>query len=330
MKKYILITLTVFCINIAFAKKVKFAVDMTGQVLSPNGIHVFGDFQDEAGFPLGDWQSNTTTLTQEGATNIYSIVVDIPAFRMYEYKFLNGDQSYEVEFVPVESRVGYNFDDNRWLYIDSLADDTTFAGNILFGGNAPAGLTLVRFLVNMQNEIVSANGVHVAGNFQGWNPATIRLYSFGANVYEIIAYVTAGTYEFKFYNGNTIGTEEIIPGPCSVNSNREVQVTTDIVLSSVCFGECNACAVGIEETQLQKAIKLAPNPAVDFSMLYINDNELTHDISITDIAGRLVGLYNNYTLNTLRIEKGSLENGIYFVTVYNSSNLQASLKLVID
>lgn len=330
MKKYLLIVITLFCINISFAKKVKFAVDMTGQTINTTGIHVFGDFQDEAGFPLGDWQSNTTTLTQEGTTNVYSIVVDIPAFRMYEYKFLNGDQSYEVEFVPLESRVGYNFDDNRWLLVDSMANDTTFIGNMVFGGNAPAGLTLVRFLVNMQNETVSTNGVHIAGNFQGWNPATVRLYSFGANVYEIIAFVTAGTYEYKFYNGNTIGTEEIIPGPCSVNSNREVQATSDIVLSSVCFGECNACAVGIEETQLLNSIKLAPNPAKDFSMLLMTDNDRIHTILISDVTGRLINKYDNYFLNSLRIENKFLERGIYFVTVQNTSNASASLKLVIE
>ena len=88
-------------------------------------------------FRKGDWASNTTTLTQEGSTEIYSIVVDIPAFAKYEYKFLNGDQFYEAEFVPI-IRVGYNFNDNRWIYVDSLANDTTFVGAILFAGNAPA------------------------------------------------------------------------------------------------------------------------------------------------------------------------------------------------
>ena len=97
----------------SFAKKVKFAVDMDTNTVSPNGIHVTGDFQALAGFPGGDWTSNETVCTQEGTSTIYSVIVDIPAFAKYEYKFVNGDQFYEVEFVPVESRVGYDFDDNR-------------------------------------------------------------------------------------------------------------------------------------------------------------------------------------------------------------------------
>ncbi|MBK8686725.1 MAG: hypothetical protein IPN26_18020 [Bacteroidetes bacterium] len=48
------------------------------------------------------------------------MVVDLPAFAKYEYKFLNGDQGYEVEVVPEESRANYNLSDNRWIYVDSL------------------------------------------------------------------------------------------------------------------------------------------------------------------------------------------------------------------
>src|SRR5690242_14171373 len=90
------------------AKKMKFAVDMTGIVIYVTCMHIGGDFQTLAGFAGGDWQPNTTSIPQEGATAVYSIVVDIPAFRKYEYKFINGDQWYDAEFVPAESRVGYD------------------------------------------------------------------------------------------------------------------------------------------------------------------------------------------------------------------------------
>ena len=88
MKKIFLIISLVSVISFAHAKKVKFAVNMTGQTISTYGVHVAGDFQTIAGFTGGDWASNTTLMTQEADTNIYSIVVDIPAFSKYEYKFL--------------------------------------------------------------------------------------------------------------------------------------------------------------------------------------------------------------------------------------------------
>jgi DNA repair exonuclease SbcCD ATPase subunit len=37
------------------------------------------------------------------------------------------------------------------LYVDSLADDTTYVGALIFAGNAPAGLELIRYKVDMEN-----------------------------------------------------------------------------------------------------------------------------------------------------------------------------------
>lgn len=329
MKKNLLTFLLVLLAATSFAKKVKFAVDMTGQILSPNGIHVSGDFQTLAGFAGGDWNSASTTLTQEGTTDIYSIVVDIPAFAKYEYKFVNGDQFYEAEFVPEQSRVGYNFNDNRWIYVDSIANDTSFVGAILFAGNAPAGLTLIRFFVDMQNENVSANGVHIAAAFQGWNPAQDILYSFGNNVYEVISYVTIGSCNYKFYNGNAVGTEEIVPNACSVFGNREVQVSYDTLLNVVCFSSCVACVTGINENSVSQSLSLKPNPANNYSLLQLSDDGLSHTISVTDVSGRMLREYKNYSEKTLRIEKEHLEAGIYFVNVVGEDS-DKTIKLIFE
>jgi len=330
MKKIIYSLLLLTIATGAYAKKVKFAVDMTNETISPNGIHVTGDFQTLAGFPGGDWASNTTTLAQEGATAIYSIVVDIPAFAKYEYKYVNGDQFYEAEFIPVESRVGYNFNDNRWLYVDSLADDTTYIGALVFAGNAPMAMTLVRFLVNMQNETVSANGVHVAGNFQGWNTETNILYSFGSDLYEGIAYVNTGTIAYKYYNGNTAGDNETVPAICSVNSNRELSVTGDIVIGEVCYASCVSCTVGFNELAGNSGISLYPNPTATFSKLEILDKNTSHDILITDVTGRSVISYLNYTPSTLIINKNNLKDGVYFVTLKSESQVISTSKLIIE
>ena len=71
MKKLLLIALMATGITGAFAqtRKVKFRVDMTGQTVSSNGVHVAGGF-------LG-WSPSTTALTQEGTSNIYSVVATV-------------------------------------------------------------------------------------------------------------------------------------------------------------------------------------------------------------------------------------------------------------
>lgn len=313
----------------AFAKKVKFAVDMTGQTMNPTGMHVSGDFQTLAGFPGGDWASNTTPLTQEGATNIYSIIVDIPAFAKYEYKFVNGDQFYDAEFVPEPSRVGYNFNDNRWIYVDSLANDTTFVGAILFGGNAPAGLYLFRSLVDMSSVAsVSTSGVHLAANFNFFDPGVTRMYSFGANVYEIISYVTATSVEYKFYNGNTIVDFETVPGGCATNGNRNIVVSYDTVLSVVCFGSCTACVQGVAEN-VQDKFKIYPNPGNADTHLHFYNSGTNRSVEVTDAAGRIVRLYTDVA-EDLTVSRKGLENGLYIINVISEGIKTTSGKLILQ
>ncbi len=321
------------CINNVYAKKVKFAVNMKGQDVSVNGVHVSGDFQTLAGYSGGNWQSNTTKLSQSVAdTNIYSIVVDIPAHAKYEYKFVNGDQFYEVEFVPIESRVGYNFNDNRWLYVDSIVNDTTFVGVILFSGNAPEGLTLVRCLVDMQSVAsISTSGVHLAGNFQNWNPAGTRLYSFGDSVYEIISYVDTGYYQFKYYNGNSVANAENVPTSCAVNASRGIQVTKDTVLNVVCFSKCSGCNnTGFETLISMINYQIFPNPSSGLFTINFNDIIVYHHVTLADITGKEIGNYDIYNNPSFTIEKTALSSGVYFVNITSGSGFRSSHKLVVN
>ena len=329
-----IINIFAFVLLISFqsnAKKVKFAVDMTGQTVNTTGVHVSGDFQTIAGFPGGDWNSATTTMTQEGATQIYSVIVDIPAFSKYEYKFVNGDQFYEVEFVPVESRVGYNFSDSRWIYVDSIANDTSYVGAILFAGNAPAGNYLVRFLIDTQTlPSVDGAGMHVAGNFQNWDPATDFLYSFTSNVHEKIVYLPAGTVEYKFYNGNSVSGAESIPSICSVNSSRELTVSRDTILTSFCFASCTSCLTAINENEVLTGVELSPNPAQNFTTISFTDLNLSYDISILDITGRKVAVYTSGNNSSVKIETSDLNKGIYFVNAIANNNKSYSGKLIVN
>ena len=329
MKKLITFLLLLIGLQPSSAKKVKFAVDMTGVPINVTGIHIAGDFQAAAGFPGGDWVSNSTTLTQEGITAIYSIIVEIPAFAKYEFTYINGDQFYEAEFVPIESRVDSLTNANRWLYIDSLANDTTFVGAIPFSGNAPAGLTLVRYVVDMQGTTISSNGIHVAGNFQGWDPMKTILYSFTPAYYEVISYVPAGTYEYKFYNGNQLSSSEIVPGSCNVNSNREVVVTADIVLPFVCYSSCGPCVVGIGEFQNLFSMRLAPNPASEGTLLSWENNELIKRLYITDLTGRMIE-EKIVDGNEAYISVSEKPAGIYLVHLSADKTQYKPLKLIVD
>lgn len=335
MKK-ILLFLSVFAFNsTGFAKKVKFAVDMSSQTVSPSGVHVMGDFQVLAGYD-SDWAPDLTKLTQEGSTGIYSIVVDIPARASYEYIFVNGDLGYESEIVPHESRLIDPDFDNRWIYLDSLDDGVFNMEPVKFGQNAPAGKFLLRFKVDMSKQMpIDLNDPtarpHVEGSFQGWNTTTTALYAPNDTVYEYIAYVAAGTYEFKYINGTTGVNEEKVPDACAVSGNRNVTVSKDLVLDIVCFGECAACGSisGIHEQFIVKKINVFPNPSSDYTTLRFEDGDVNHTVTVRDITGKTVREYNNCNKPELIIEKEQLKAGIYFIISQdNKKNISTSKWIV--
>lgn len=333
MKKLFFIALAIFSINIAEAKKVKFSVDMTGQVLNPNGIHITSDFQVVAGFGGNNWDCGVIQLAKEATdTNIYSIVVDIPAFQKYEYKFVNGEFCYEVEVVPESAAANYNFSDNRWIYVDSLSNDTLKLDAVLFNLSAPIGKSLVRYKINMMQEAsISPSGVHVAGNFNAWDPTASRLYSFSNNVYEWISYVNNGAYEFKYYNGNLASNTETVPGACASSGNRSINVVQDTVLSLLCFSSCNMCyPSAIEELDFASQIIIAPNPMKTFTTIQLNDATLTYEIALSDITGKI--LYSTMVKysNSVRIENKNFNPGIYLLKIKNSRNQQKTIKLIIE
>lgn len=109
----------------------------------------------------------------------------------------------------------------------------------------------VTFKVDMSQVVISPNGVHIAGSFQGWNPSATPMTHVGNGIYCHVADLPPGTHEFKFINGNAWGPDELVPAACGVNNglgvfNRQVLVgSTDLVLDLVCFGQCGMCTNGL-------------------------------------------------------------------------------------
>jgi hypothetical protein len=314
-----------------WAKKVKFVVNMQGWTKSALGIHVTGDFQTVAGYAGGDWNSATTSMAIDGPdTNIYSVVVDIPAFTKYEYKFVNGDQFYEAEFVPIESRVGYNFNDNRWIYIDSLAPDTTVVGPLRFSGNAPMGMYLMRFLVDMHEEgSVSPQGAHVGGSFDGWAQRS-RMYSFVTGIWEHIGYIdsTATGANFRYYNGASQGDAETVAGPCVSGSDRYKAMVKDTVLPAVCFGSCNACLTSGVVEGWEARVELYPNPARDRVAVRLSNHFGDWRLRLLDAQGRVLLQRAGQGEQLSYIEREGRLAGWYMVEVTEANGGRRTQKLM--
>jgi hypothetical protein len=320
MKRIVFSIVLIAIVQYSFAKKVKFSVDMRFQTISTFGVHVSGDFQDEAGFP-NDWESGTTEMINEPGTSIYSVVVDIPANRKYEYRFINGDQTYESEFVPEYSRVGYDFVDNRWVFIPDNANDTIVLVPVLFGANAPFGQKMLRVLVDMAKQSsINANGVFV-------NEST-QLYNFIDKVYEVMLYTDSATaITYKFYNGSNA---EPVPVDCATAGARQFTLYNDTILPVVCFASCTDCAsTGVNEQYSEEnGFSIYPNPTSNnFQMQFASTN--AKEIQIVNTQGQLVYSNSNVNEQSLEIKDLDLPTGLYLVKLKEATKL-STVKLIVQ
>ena len=216
---------------------VTFVVDMNTQPISANGVYIAGSFQD--------WTPSTTEMSDLDADGVYEVVVSLEQDSVYEYKFLNGN-----EWESVSGVCGTPENGNRTL--NTGLDSVLVLSQACFASCDPCPLTdqTTTFKVDMSLTPVSANGVYLAGNFQGWDPSsTEMLDEDGDNIYEVtLTGIEAGDYEYKFINGNDWGNDEDLSGlDCAnENQNRSVSVisaTTEV--GPFCYGECGSCIMPV-------------------------------------------------------------------------------------
>jgi len=100
---------------------------------------------------------------------------------------------------------------------------------------------------------VSLSGLHVAGSFQGWNPAGTPLVGTGDSVWQTTVVAEVGTLlEFKFINGTSWNDAETVPLGCGGEDgyggyNRQFLVDgSSIQAGPLCFGACAACSGNLD------------------------------------------------------------------------------------
>ena len=242
---------------------------------------------------------------------------------------MNGIQFYEAEFVPYESRVGYNFNDNRWLYVDSLANDTTFVGAILFGENAPIGKKLIRYYTNMYQETLSQLGVHVLTSNSNFDTTANWMYSFGEDLYETILYADSGaTIAYAFINGNMWSTMENIPSLCNVQGYRSIQASKDTLLTKVCFSSCEFCSgAGIKPLE-ENLITCFPNPCSSKLTISSSNDPIQTVELLTLLGDHIIDEKRNQFQLELNLE--SIPSGIYWLKMTTSKNQLNIQKIIKD
>ncbi|SVB63475.1 uncharacterized protein METZ01_LOCUS216329, partial [marine metagenome] len=221
MKKMVL----VFCLSIftiAFGQdlvSITFQVDMANEDVSADGVHIAGSFQG--------WSPSATSLSDTVGDGVYSVSVDLTPGDTVEYKYINGNAWGGDEFQGGS---------NRSLVVPDV--DTVLPA-YCFNSLHLCSEASITFQVDMNLETVSANGVHIAGSMQGWDPAATSLSDEDADgKYSVTLVLTAGdTVEYKYINGNAWGDDETAFG-----GNRSLVVPdVDTVLPAYCFNSLEVC-----------------------------------------------------------------------------------------
>jgi len=279
---------------------VTFNVDMTGQTVSANGVHMAGNFNDvnydgtAENAAYVNWNPSAIALADQG-NGIWSVTLNLVAER-YEFKFINGNDWPFAEDVPPACQVEVAGNDNRFWSISGL--NATESMTFCYASCAACGENTVRFRVDMTQEAgVNPAGVYVAGNFQGWNAAGSQLIDPDGNgTWEgYFSIGTATSAQYKFINGNDWAFGESVPGACAVSGNREINVAdANTVVDVACFSACGPCQ--------------APTPVlfrVDMTLQTVNANG-------PHVAGSFQG-WNPGDANTLMTDLDG--DNIYEVTL---------------
>ncbi|WNJ20880.1 T9SS type A sorting domain-containing protein [Pontibacter sp. G13] len=229
-------------------------VDMSNEIVSSDGVHIAGNFNG--------WSTDATPMADQG-NGIYAATLSVDPGNDVEYKFLNGNTWGAEEAAPAACTIGGS---NR-IFTVPAANDTLEI--VPFNGCPEVVATKhVIFSVNMADQTVDANGVHIAGNFQGWSPDASQLTQVNDSIYQFEQDVLASilTIQFKFINGNAWGGDEIAPQPCGMdNGNRFWTLDTDTVnLPTYYFGSCEETletSTSLSKQFVPSIFIVSPSPA---------------------------------------------------------------------
>jgi hypothetical protein len=298
-------------------QEVTFSVNMQGQTVNANGVHVAGNWQSEAG--LGeDWQPNTATMNDNG-DGTYSYTCTLPD-GVYEYKFVNGNDWQEPggtpENIPAICQVGGG-NENRFFVVDGAPFGTPA---IAFGGSAASDagnlFKASRFTVDMPTSLtIDPTGVYLSGTFMDefsggglidWVDK-IKLYDINAgdgaaNYTGIVYYPEAvtGTFNYSFYNG---ATQELLPTACQGGSFPTrffaLEATSELT-PKFCFASCDESCVTLPTF----------NATINIDMRY----NCTFDVNSNDSVD-VAGTFNNYQGGPAYLLSDADNDGIYSITL---------------
>ncbi|MDA1085387.1 MAG: T9SS type A sorting domain-containing protein, partial [Bacteroidetes bacterium] len=297
----------------AFAQvDVTFKVDMNGQTVSADGVHVVGS--------INGWNTTATPLTQEGTTNIYSATIELSA-GWYQYKFLNGNAWGTDE--PKATYPCALTNGNRFVAIGEASLGNVVLATVPFGGCNEAGTSLeITFNVDMSSEGDIAQGsVHLTGWLNDWSYDNLSLPNKSGNIHSgTLRLPTPSDYpvtlQYKYLSApGSWANQETPDANCAsvTSTNRQVTFTDTNTSVGDVFNGCNY-SLGLDDFNQIGLTSIYNKNTRSLSFISEGVIDSIAKIQIFDMSGKRVhNLTKINNLNTAKIDLNGTPNGLYFV-----------------
>lgn len=207
-----------------------------------------------------------------------------------------------------------------------------------------AQLATVTVAVDM-NDVAGfdpAEGVFVAGGFQGWAPMDGALSDDdGDGIWErTYDNIVPGNMElYKFGRGNDWGMNEGGGlADCGVDDNnggfnRSFMVDADGGVFAFKYDSCEEVdfTSNVNELASIANVKVFPNPMTSAATIQFTAlGGAAHDVIVSNLHGQVVREYANVRDNSLTIERQGMAAGMYFVTFRNEQGQTGTVRLMVQ
>jgi hypothetical protein len=184
----------------------------------------------------------------------------------------------------------------------------------------------------MEGLTVDTASVHVAGNFNGWNPSFTKLTLYSGTVYKatypVLASITK--LEYKYVNGSSWGKDETAQGaPCADATSHNRLYTMPAGDGSVKNYKFNTCTetqinVGVKNAESAFNFEVFPTISSDYiNVKFESANKNEIQFNVYSISGVLVSseTMNRTEANFVkRVSVAEFSKGVYLLEVANNGS----------
>ena len=292
--------------------QVTFIVDLQLETVHDSGVHVAGDFP-----PPFEMHKMTNI-----GNALYAVTIPIDTGQTYSYAFFNGNTVGEIEAISPPCNTGQF----GYRSFTSVTSGSQTVGPFCFSSCSPCPAVAANatFRVDMSEQTVSPNKVHIAASFNSFSLGQDEMTHQGSGIY---TYTHSGFVNdiigYRFVNGNSISDFETVPGGCAVGGNRGLiippgGVNTDVV----CFSSCDTCVggpppEGIPAPVPRRLFSVHPTVTTDQIVISFEVDASDAGYRITDMTGRVVAGAEVPARRGSEeiINLDGLESGMYMVSV---------------